>query len=141
MSGQKSPHPNLPLALFLLRLGVFIVFLMWTLDKFLNPEHTASVFEQFYFTPGLSSGFSYVLGLLQALVVIAFLVGYRKRLSYGLVFLMHFVSTVSSYQRYFDPWTAPNLLFFAAWPMLAAIAALYLLRDQDTLFTLGSTRR
>jgi putative oxidoreductase len=28
-----------------------------------------------------------------------------------------------------------NLLFFAAWPMLAACIALYLLRDQDTLLT------
>lgn len=32
----------------------------------------------------------------------------------------------------------PNLLFFAAWPMLAACLALFLLRDEDTLATVGS---
>jgi hypothetical protein len=30
-----------------------------------------------------------------------------------------------------------NLLFFAAWPMLAACFALYLLRDLDTLGVVG----
>jgi hypothetical protein len=35
-------------ALLALRLGVFIVMLMWTLDKFINPEHAALVFERFY---------------------------------------------------------------------------------------------
>ena len=31
---------QLPLAL-LLRLGIFVVFLFWTLDKLVNPEHSA----------------------------------------------------------------------------------------------------
>lgn len=35
---------RLPLALFLMRLGVFIVMLMWTLDKFVNPKHASAVF-------------------------------------------------------------------------------------------------
>ena len=47
-----------------------------------------------------------------------------------------FRASSSSFGRYLDPWTAPNLLFFAAWPMLAAIFALYYLRDLDTKFSL-----
>jgi len=38
---------NLPKALLALRLGVFIVMLMWTLDKFVNPGHAAGIFANF----------------------------------------------------------------------------------------------
>jgi putative oxidoreductase len=122
-------------SLFGLRLGVFLVMFMWTIDKFINPDHAARVFEKFYLISGLSVPMYYAIGAVQAAIVLAFVAGIQKRLSYGLVFLMHLVSTVSSYERYLDPWNAPNLLFFAAFPMLAAIAALYLLRDEDTFLT------
>jgi hypothetical protein len=35
-------------ALLALRLGVFIVMLVWTLEKFVNPGHAAAVFENLY---------------------------------------------------------------------------------------------
>jgi len=126
---------RLPLALFLLRLGVFVVMALWTVDKFLNPEHTAGVWKTFYGVEGIATAASYAIGAVQAAVVLAFGAGLWKRASYGLVFLMHAVSTLSTVPRMLDPWS--NLLFFAAWPMLAAIAALYLLRDEDRLVTLG----
>jgi hypothetical protein len=40
-----------------------------------------------------------------------------------------------------DPFTDANLLFFAAWPMLAACIALFLLREHDTLLSIGTLRR
>jgi hypothetical protein len=36
---------RIPRALLLLRLSVFLVMFMWTLDKFLNPGHTAQVYS------------------------------------------------------------------------------------------------
>ncbi|NNM00206.1 MAG: DoxX family membrane protein [Gammaproteobacteria bacterium] len=134
---QDTYAGRVAIALLLLRIGVFIVMAMWTLDKFVNPDHTAQVFAAFYFTPGLNATAAYAIGALQAVLVLAFACGYAKRLSYGSVLAMHLVSTVSSWGRYVDPWTAPNLLFFAAWPMLAALIALYLLREADVLFTVG----
>lgn len=127
---------RLKTSLLLLRWGVFIVFFMWTIDKFINPEHAAAVFEKFYFIEGLSNILAYAIGAVQLVVVLSFVLGFKKRISYGIVFILHFASTVLSYERYLDPWTSPNLLFFAAWPMLAAIFVLYLLRDQDTLMTI-----
>lgn len=109
---------------------------IWTLDKFLNPSHAAAVFTKFYRIGGLGETTFYLVGAVQAIIVMAFLVGICKRFTYGLVLLMHAVSTLSAMPRYLDPWTSPNLLFFAAWPMLAATFALYLLRDQDTLASL-----
>ena len=124
---------RLRLSLLLLRLGVFIVMIMWTLDKFVNPAHSAAVAENFYMLEGLGSGVLAVIGAVQLVIVLAFVAGFFKRLSYGLVLLMHAVSTFSSYQQYLNPWD--NLLFFAAWPMLAACVALYLLREADSLLT------
>lgn len=135
---MKPSNSKLAFSLFLLRISTFLVLGMWTLDKFLNPQHGASIFERYYQIPGLSITTVYVIGTIQAVVILAFLVGFKKRLSYGLVLLMHAVSTVSAWNKYLDPWVVPNLLFFAAFPMLAAIAALYLLRDEDTYLTVRS---
>jgi len=124
-------------SLFLMRVGVFIVMAVWTVDKFINPDHAARVFDRFYHIDGLADWTITAIGAVQGAIVLAFLAGFKKRLSYGLVFLMHAASTVSSYEKYMHPFDAGNILFFAAIPMLAACYALYTLRDQDTLFTLA----
>jgi putative oxidoreductase len=122
-------------ALLALRLGVFLVMLMWTLDKFVQPEHAAGVFAGFYGLEGLTAPIMYVVGVVELVIVVGFVLGIAKRFTYGAVLLFHTVSTLSSFRMYlgFD-----NLLFFAAWPMLAACFALYLLRDQDSLWTVSA---
>ena len=125
---------RLPLSLFFLRLGVFIVMLVWTLNKFFQAKYTASVYAHFYFLTGLSSEVSYLLGAVELALLVGFVIGFKKRLTYGLVFLLHGISTVSSYRQYLSPFQGEHLLFFAAWPMLAACFALYYLRDADTLW-------
>ncbi len=129
---------RLALSLLLLRLGVFIVMVMWTLDKFINPGHADKVFANFYGLEGLSSGIFTVLASLQLLVVLAFVAGALRRYSYGLILLMHGISTLSSWRQYLDPFD--HLLFFAAWPMLAACIALYLLRDYDSLLSIDGRK-
>lgn len=129
---------RLPVALLLLRLGVFIVMLMWTLDKLVKPEHAAKVFQKFYFIGGLPPDAFYVIGIVELAIILAFVAGYRKRWTYGIVLLLHAVSTLSSLGNYLNPWT--NLLFFAAWPMLAACFTLYYLRDADTLWVVDGPR-
>lgn len=121
-------------SLLSLRVGVFIVMIMWTLDKFVNPAHSAGIFEKFYGISGSTDIVAYVLGALQLVLVLAFLAGIKKRLTYGIIFVMHGLSTLSSYNQYIDGFN--HLLFFTAWPMWAACFALYLLRDQDVKFTI-----
>tara|TARA_R110002072_G_scaffold198102_5_gene355619 strand:+ start:123 stop:521 length:399 start_codon:yes stop_codon:yes gene_type:complete len=123
-------------ALLLLRLGVFMVMFVWTLDKFINPQHSAGVFEHFYGLSDLSSTAFVWIGVAQLILVMAFVVGYKKRISYGAVLILHSISTLSSWHKYMDPFN--NLLFFAAWPMLAACIALYYLRDMDTRWTIDN---
>lgn len=127
---------RLPLCLLCLRLSVFLVMLMWTLDKFVRPDHAINVYAHFYGLGGVSHPVMYILGGLELSLLVAFLFGIKPRFSYGLVFLLHGVSTVSSWYQYTQPFAGPNLLFFAAWPMLAACLTLFLMRDQDRLLTL-----
>ncbi len=134
---MSSARDHLPVSLLLLRLGVFSVMIMWTLDKFLNPGHASRVAETFYGVAGVSPVLSYAAGVLQLAVVLAFVAGFKKQQSYGAVLVMHAVSTASTWKRMLNPWEVPNLLFFAALPMLAACVALYLLRDEDRLFCIG----
>jgi putative oxidoreductase len=124
----------LPLSLMLLRVGVFVVFLMWTLDKLFNPEHTAQIFAGVYKLEGLGVGVFYILGALQLILIIAFVLGVLKTWTYGAITVFHGIATLAPFGRYLDPFD--NLLFFAAWPMLASCIALFLLRDYDKL-TLG----
>lgn len=127
---------RVPLALFTLRISVFVVMLMWTLDKLVDPSHAARVFEKFYQITGFELFYFYIIGVAELVLLLAFLVGYKKTLSYGLVLIFHAVSTFSSYEKYLDPYTYPNLLFFAAWPMLAACFVLFYLRNYDTKLVL-----
>jgi hypothetical protein len=126
---------NLQLSLLLLRLGVFLVMFMWTIDKFINPGHAAKVYAAFYNIAGLEAVVMYAVGALEIVILLLFLAGFKKTFTYGAVLVFHAVSTLSSYKQYLAPFDGPNLLFFAAWPMLAACIALFLLRDQDRMLS------
>lgn len=123
------------LSLLLLRLGVFLVIMMWTLDKFVDPGHAVGIFEKFYSVPGVGHGLVYALAIIEMVLLVLFVAGVKKTITYGLVLLIHAGSTLSAFSLYFSPWD--HLLFFAAWPMLAACVALFLLRDIDTCYTVG----
>jgi len=130
---------ELPVALFILRLGLGAFLLLFGIDKLVAPATTVEVFAQFY---GLivSHGMVYGAGVLETLLGLAFLAGLWKTLSYGLGLLLHAVSTLATYQELFAPFGA-NHLFLAALPVLAAFIALFLLRQQDTLLSLDATAR
>lgn len=130
-----SRQQRLTISLLALRLGVFLVMLMWTLDKFVNPQHAGAVFENFYGLAGFGDTVLAVLAAIELVIILAFVAGLWKRWTYGAVLVLHGISTFSSFAQYLAPWE--NLLFFAAWPMLAACLALYLLRDEDVLATVG----
>jgi len=106
---------------------------MWTLDKFVRPDHATSVVAKHYSVGGLSHSLALTIGVLEIALLAGFILGIAKRWTYGAVLLLHGISTLSAFKHYVAPFEGPNLLFFAAWPMLAACVSLYLLRDYDTL--------
>lgn len=133
-------NKSLPVALFGLRISVFLVIFLWTIDKFINPAHAAKIYEKFYFIDGLESSILFILGVFELIILFAFLAGLYKKFSYGFVLFIHAISTLSSFKQYLSPFEGPHLLFFAAWPMLAACAALFLLREEDVILTFGQSR-
>ena len=137
---DNKARTQLGISLLLLRLGIASVFLIWTVDKFVNPGHAAAVFEKFYKVPNLSTTLSYAVGGLQMILVIAFIVGLFRTWTYGLILLLHAISTFSSWAKYIDPWADKNLLFFAAIPMLSACVALWMLRRFD-IYSLDACRK
>jgi len=132
-----SQDKKLQFSLLFLRVSVFLVMFMWTIDKFINPGHAAKVYEVFYYIGGLQHVIMYAIGAVEMVILLLFLVGYLKKYTYGAVLLFHAVSTLSSFKQYLAPFDGPNLLFFAAWPMLAACLTLFLLRDQDKQLTVN----
>ena len=70
---------KLAISLLSLRIGVFVVMFMWTLDKFINPAHTGKVFAKFYGLEGLGGEALTVLACLQLVIVLAFAAGALRR--------------------------------------------------------------
>ena len=132
------PQRTLAWCLFILRIGIAIVFFMWTIDKFINPDHASAVFKTFYKIDNLSSYVAIILGVLQLFLVVLFAIGLYRTQTYSAILIMHIVSTTVSYSRYLDPWSSGNLLFFAAFPMLSACIVLWLLRRYDSISIDGS---
>ena len=123
------------ISLLLLRLSLGLVMMVWAFDKILNPSHGAAVFEGFYGLSGVGESLVPMIGIAQGLIVLAFLVGFARTWSYGAVLFMHAVTTFVSFSAYLQP--LKNILFFAAWPMLAGLIALFLLRHEDRIASLG----
>jgi len=131
---------DLPRILLYLRLSIFLVMLMWVLNKFARPTRATFVYETLYHIPGLTQAVSFFIGAVVFAVIVAFVLGWMKTVSYGAVFLLHAISTLSLFPQYLKPFEYDNELLYAAWPMLAACYALWSLRDYDTLYVVERRR-
>ncbi|MDY6802722.1 MAG: DoxX protein [Cyanobacteriota bacterium] len=133
---MTNNEKKLQISLAIMRFSMAAFFLIWSVEKIIDPESTQGIFKTFYFID-LPSYASSILGILQTLIVLVFAVGLFKTWSYGALLGMHFVSVLSTYERLLNPYTRPNNLFWAAVPALGALIALFLLRDSDRFLTLN----
>ena len=136
-SAPSDVNAKLSLALFIMRLSLALFLLPWVIEKFTKPETTAKIFAHFYHVKNLSVFASYGIGILWALLLCAFAVGYKKRISYGLVLLLHAVGTIFTWKQLLPFLDTHNHLFLASIPTLGALIALYMLRDHDVKWTFG----
>jgi len=105
-------------------------------EKFVAPNHATAIFAYFYGVADVSAGVAYVLGVLELELIVAPVAGLWRRISYAGVALIHSATTFAAFPYYLEP--CDNMLFFAAWPMLAACVAPQLLREQHTLAAVAS---
>lgn len=135
--GSSASDHTLKLALFIMRLTLTIFFAQWALEKFVEPETTVAIWKAFYMVDNLPLAASYAIGAVQAALIACFFLGLFKTLSYGFFMATHGAGTLLTYERLLNPFEGSNHLFIAAVPVLGALIALFLLRREDTLFTLG----
>jgi hypothetical protein len=80
-------------------------------------------------------GIGCLIGIGWVIFLITFLIGFKKKISYFLVFLIHAVGTAFSL-RFMIPGTENFIpTFMAALPILMAMYLLWKIRDEDILLT------
>lgn len=120
-------------ALFLLRLALGGYFLYWGLDKIFLAGHAMSIFEQFYKIRLLLDE-AHILGGLQVVLAVMFMMGVYRCWTYGAVLLFQLVWVGAIWQKLIAPFDMGNQLFMADVALLVGYLALFLARDHDTLF-------
>lgn len=134
---------SLRFSLFSLRITLFLFMMMWAVLKITNPgsygvsDTGAGIFGSFY---GVNLGQTVVLlvGVAQILFLLVFAVGAAKLLTTGGVLAMNLVTLVVSMPSILTSLGGEgNLLFAASLPVLGASLALFLMRDADTLLSVG----
>lgn len=134
-------HASSHFALFLVRIGFGLFLLVWGLNKLVNPQATARIFENFYGWADLGTSLSYAFGLLQIVLALAIMAALFKTLAYALGVLVHGFSTYSTLPHLLLPLAeGSNLIFFAAVPVLLSAIGLFLARDADTVLSLDAWR-
>jgi len=127
---------SLKLPLFLTRLSIFYFMLPWQLMRFTSPEGVIGIAQKHYkFT--MPESLPMITGVLMMALLIAFLVGFKKNITYFLVFILHAVGTLMTLPKLIIGLENFYILFLAAIPAAAAMFLLWKLRDEDTMLSLN----
>ena len=130
-----STH-TLKLPLFLTRLSIFLFMLPWQIMRFSKPEVINNISNKYYKFSMPEIG-STITGVLMIALLLAFLAGFKKNISYLLVLILHGLGTLTTLPYLIPGAEKFNILFLAAIPTIAAMLLLYCLRDEDTLLSVG----
>ena len=143
---------RIEIALLIMRITAAIFLGLWATLKFHHPEWQRNIFEGAYnisfFT--VSDNLSYFLGTVQIIIVLAFVSGFMRKYSYGLMILMSAAGVLGSLGSFININEAgeiyaayakyPKNLMLTSIPTLGALVALFILRDMDNLFSLSNKR-
>jgi len=128
---------NIRLPLFLTRLSVFYFLFPWVLARFNNPDLVQNVAKSHYYTESFPNILNLALGVFGMAALLGMLLGIKKRITYAAVFLIHGIGTLLIIPKLILFTDKLVMVFLASLPALAAIALLYCLRDEDTMFSLN----
>lgn len=125
---------TLKLPLFLTRLSIFYFMLPWQLMRFTKPESVIGIAERHYkFT--MPEAVPMITGVLMMILLIAFVTGFKKKISYLLVLILHALGTLMTLPKLIIGLESFYILFAAAIPAVFAMLLLYILRDEDTMLS------
>jgi hypothetical protein len=136
---------RLGLCLFFCRVGVFMVFLAWTLDKLIRPEHGVGIMKNFYLIPGLSETLILLFGIFELVMCLLFVLGFYKYLTRGFFLFLSVMSICTPRalngmrNGILEGWH--TILFFSAFCLLACAIIVFVFRQYDTRFSLADSMR
>lgn len=124
-------------SLFLLRVSLGLLMVIWGVDKLVNPEHGARVAEAFYF--GLFGWRSLlpVLGVAQTALGVVVVLGLWRRWAYPALAAITGFTLLGVWKSVIDPWgwylEGANALFYPSLIIFAGVLVLIAFRDEDGL--------
>jgi len=128
---------NIQIPLFFTRLSIAYFLLPWVLMRFVKPENAKGIAAKYYKISSMPEIATTIIGVLWLLLLVAFVAGFKKRISYGLVLIIHTVGTLWTLPYLIVGTSTANLLFFAAIPVIGAMWLLYALREHDTFLSIN----
>ncbi|MCB1514917.1 MAG: DoxX protein [Hyphomicrobiaceae bacterium] len=135
MTASSERDSSLEIGLLAIRITCAGLFLVWSIDKIIHPEHAALVFKTFYFSQ-ISEQIAIGIGAVQTAFVLAFLIGAFKTWTYGGLLVMHTISVFSTWEKLLTPYAGNRqILFWGAVPVVAALLLLFLVRKRDRLWS------
>jgi len=134
---------RIEIALLIIRVTTALFLGMWATLKFHRPEWQRNIFENFYNVNFLTvtDNLSYFLGVVQIIIVLAFVSGFMRKWTYGLVMLMSAAGVIGSLGSFVEYYNYPKNLMLTSIPTLGALIALFILRDMDNLFSLSGRKQ
>ncbi|MEX2527646.1 MAG: DoxX family membrane protein [Gemmatimonadota bacterium] len=125
------------LSLALLRLTLGILLFWWGTDKIMNVEHAQAVSDSFYLGLLSHPGLLPVLGAVQMVLALVFLLGYKRRWVDPVVVLIYLATAVGVWRSLLDPFgyllEGTNALFFPSAVVFAGSLVLMTSHARETL--------
>ena len=130
---------RLPLALLVIRLTAGAFLLVWASLKFLRPEWMQNVFRNTYGIAQADQSWAFTVGAVQMALVVAFILGFARRVTYPAVTLMHATGIIGAALSgaLWNFTNYPNNLLWTSVATLGALVALTMLWREDR-YTLGA---
>ncbi|MBI3453225.1 MAG: DoxX family membrane protein [Rhodospirillales bacterium] len=133
--GQGGTGQREALALLAIRLAAGYFLLVWGASKIVIPEQTQALFAYFYGI-NLGEALPYALGSAQLAVAAGIVLGFQRRIVYGLGFLIHGTTVLITAKFWLFPLVIEDGIpiyrsYVTSLPALAAFIALYAFRDHD----------
>jgi len=131
---------NIKIPLFFTRISIAYFLLPWVLMRFVKPESAKGIAAKYYKVSSMPDIAVTLIGVFWVLLLVAFVIGFKKRISYGLVLLFHTVGTLFTLPYLIVGTEKAYAVFFAAIPVIGAMWLLYAMREHDTFLTIGNSK-
>lgn len=131
---------KISISLLIIRLSIAAFFGVWSSLKFYRPEWFENVTRNFYGLEFATSQIATIVGIIQIVIVLTFVLGFKRGLSYAALVLMQATGVLASIPNLMNFTQYPNNLMWAAVPALGAATALFVMREYD-YFTIDGWRK